>query len=107
MDADLASNSVGWQWIAGSGADAAPYFRIFNPVSQGKKFDPDGIYVRRYAPELSKFPNKYIHDPWNAPSEVLRNTGVTLGDTYPWPMVDLKQTRQRALAAYHSLSDVA
>ena len=71
MDADLANNVASWQWVAGSGADAAPYFRIFNPVTQGRKFDPDGDYVRRFVPELSELPNKYLHAPWEAPADVL------------------------------------
>ena len=71
VDADLANNSASWQWIAGCGADAAPYFRIFNPVTQGKKFDPEGLYVRRFVPELAEMPDKFIHNPWEAPSEVL------------------------------------
>jgi deoxyribodipyrimidine photo-lyase len=104
LDADLASNSASWQWIAGCGADAAPYFRIFNPVTQGKRFDPDGVYVRRYVPEIADLPNKYIHAPWEAPADVLAAAGVSLDDTYPSPVVDLKASRERALAAFKSLS---
>jgi len=104
VDADLANNSASWQWIAGCGADAAPFFRIFNPVTQGKKFDPDGHYVRRFVPELSAMPDKYLHNPWEAPAEVLENAGVRLGDNYPAPVVDLKSSRERALAAFKSLS---
>lgn len=104
VDADLANNSAGWQWIAGCGADAAPYFRIFNPVTQGQKFDPDGVYVRRYLPELASLPNKFIHHPWDASQEMLTTAGVKLGDDYPQPMVDLKATRERALAAFKSLT---
>jgi len=104
LDADLANNSASWQWVAGCGADAAPYFRIFNPVLQGKKFDPEGIYVRRYVPELAQLPDKYIHSPWEAPPEVLHAAGVSLGDNYPQPIVSLKSSRQRALAAFKSLS---
>lgn len=100
LDADLASNSASWQWVAGSGADAAPYFRIFNPVLQGEKFDSQGEYVRNYCPELSKLPNKYIHKPWDAPDAVLAQANVKLGDTYPTPLVDLKASRQRALDAF-------
>ncbi len=103
LDADLANNSASWQWVAGCGADAAPYFRIFNPVTQGRKFDPDGEYVRRYVPELAKLPNKFIHSPWEAPADVLESAGVVLGETYPEPVVDLKQSRERALAAFKSL----
>lgn len=100
VDADLANNSAGWQWTAGSGADASPYFRVFNPVIQGQKFDADGEYIQRWIPELAKVPAKWIHCPWDAPNEVLRAAGVELGHDYPWPMVDLKGSRQRALAAY-------
>ena len=106
VDADLASNSFGWQWVAGSGADAVPYFRIFNPVTQGKKFDPDGRYVRRYVPELRRLPDRYLHAPWEAPAEVLATAGITLGRDYPQPVVDLKISREKALAAFHSLKKV-
>lgn len=81
MDADLASNSVSWQWVTGCGVDAAPYFRIFNPVLQGKKFDSQGKYVRLWIPELSLLPDQYIHNPWEAPAGVLESAGVRLGDT--------------------------
>ncbi|MBU2677507.1 MAG: FAD-binding domain-containing protein, partial [Gammaproteobacteria bacterium] len=104
VDADLANNSASWQWIAGCGADAAPYFRIFNPVTQGQKFDPDGEYVRRYVPELAELPNKFIQRPWEAPADVLEEANVELGETYPSPVVDLKSSRERALAAFKSLS---
>ena len=103
VDADLASNSASWQWVAGSGADAAPYFRIFNPVLQGEKFDPDGIYIRQFVPELSKLPNQYLFKPWESPSEVLKAAGVALGKTYPLPIVDMKISRDRALSAYKTL----
>ncbi|MFQ3229643.1 MAG: deoxyribodipyrimidine photo-lyase [Reinekea sp.] len=99
VDADLAANSASWQWVAGTGADAAPYFRIFNPVTQGQRFDANGEYVKRYCPELSKIPAKYIHNPWEAPNNILEYAGVKLGENYPEPMVDLKATRQRALEA--------
>lgn len=105
VDADLANNSASWQWIAGSGADAAPYFRIFNPVTQGQKFDPDGVYVRRYCPELSALPNKYLHNPWQAPTEMLEQAGIRLGIDYPVPIVDLKQSRAEALAAFSALKE--
>jgi len=104
VDADLANNSASWQWVAGTGADAAPYFRIFNPVTQGKKFDPDGAYVREFVPELARLPNRYIHEPWVAPPNVLRDAGVSLGEDYPLPIVDLKETRERALQAFRSLT---
>lgn len=100
VDADLANNSASWQWVAGSGTDAAPYFRIFNPTSQGKKYDPDGGYTRRYVPELKDLPQKYLFEPWRAPDSVLERANVDLGKTYPRPMVDLKQSRQDALDAY-------
>lgn len=100
FDADLANNSASWQWVAGSGADAAPYFRIFNPVTQGQKFDPAGAYTCRYVPELKDLPNKYLFAPWEAPESVLEKAGVTLGQTYPHPIVDLKESRTAALGAY-------
>ncbi|MCP3867810.1 MAG: deoxyribodipyrimidine photo-lyase [Gammaproteobacteria bacterium] len=98
VDADLASNTLGWQWVAGCGADAAPYFRIFNPVLQGEKFDPEGTYVRRWIPELKALPNRYIHKPWTAPQSL--QAGIA---PYPPPIVDLKASRERALAAYRQL----
>ena len=99
-DADLASNSASWQWVAGCGADAAPYFRIFNPVTQGQKFDPTGEYTRRFVPELDRMPDRYLFNPWEAPPDVLSSAGVILGETYPHPVVDLKVSRERALQAY-------
>jgi deoxyribodipyrimidine photo-lyase len=105
VDADLASNSCSWQWVAGSGADAAPYFRIFNPVTQSQKFDPDGEYIRRFVPELARLPAKYLHDPSAAPAMELSLAGIELGKDYPAAIVDLKQTRERALAAYKTLRD--
>ncbi len=103
LDADLATNSTGWQWVAGCGADAAPYFRIFNPVTQGQKFDPEGDYVRNYLPELTNLPNKYLFCPWEAPESVLHEAGVNLGETYPQPIVDIKQSREAALEAFQAL----
>ncbi len=103
VDADLANNSAGWQWVAGCGADASPYFRIFNPVMQGEKFDSDGRYVRRWVPEVGALPDKYVHAPWRAPREVLMEAGVVLGKTYPAPIVDHAAARERALAAYKSM----
>ncbi len=100
VDADLASNAGNWQWVAGSGADAAPYFRIFNPVLQGLKFDAEGDYVRRFVPELARLDAKYIHAPWEAPALALAGAGVRLGKTYPHPVVDLAAGRTRALEAY-------
>jgi deoxyribodipyrimidine photo-lyase len=102
VDADLADNTLGWQWCAGSGADAAPYFRIFNPVTQGEKFDPDGAYVRRWVPELARLPPRFIHAPWLAPPPVLAAAGVALGRTYPRPIVDHGWARARALAAFRA-----
>jgi len=102
VDADLAQNAASWQWVAGSGADAAPYFRIFNPVLQGKKFDPDGTYVRRYLPELAELPADHIHAPWQAPDTVLAKAGVQLGKSYPTPIVDHAVARDRALEAYRA-----
>lgn len=100
VDADLASNSCSWQWVAGSGADAAPYFRIFNPTTQGEKFDATGDYVRHWVPELKQLPDKYLHRPWDAPQQVLRDAGIGLGDDYPAPVVDHRAAREAALAAY-------
>lgn len=107
VDADPASNAASWQWVAGCGADAAPYFRIFNPVLQGDKFDPDGNYVRRFVPELAMMPSKFVHKPWSAPDGVLIAAGVRLGETYPHPIVDHKLARDRALAAYQQIKDAA
>ncbi|MFN3596323.1 MAG: cryptochrome/photolyase family protein [Rubricoccaceae bacterium] len=104
-DGDLASNSLGWQWSAGSGADAQPFFRIFNPVAQGEKFDPEGTFVRHWLPELGNVPARFIHRPWEAPPDVLRRAGVALGETYPRPLVDHARARKRALDALHSLRD--
>ena len=103
VDADLASNTLGWQWTAGCGADAAPYFRIFAPVLQGEKFDADGNYVRRWVPELARLPVKFIQRPWEAPAEVLARAGVTLGGNYPRPIVDHGEARTAALAAFKQL----
>lgn len=107
VDADPASNTASWQWVAGSGADAAPYFRIFNPITQGEKFDSDGAYVRKWVPELAKMPAKFIHKPWEAPRKILDFAGVTLGENYPHPIVDHKQARERALDAYQTMRGLA
>ncbi|WP_176083252.1 deoxyribodipyrimidine photo-lyase [Martelella sp. HB161492] len=104
VDADPASNPASWQWVAGCGADAAPFFRIFNPILQGQKFDPEGDYVRHYVPELAALPAKYIHAPLEAPDPVLEKAGIVLGDSYPAPIVNHKQARDRALAAYKNLN---
>ena len=100
VDADPGSNPANWQWVAGSGADAAPYFRVFNPILQGEKFDPDGVYVRRWVPELTRLSDKLIHQPWSAAPLELAAAGVELGKDYPTPIVDHKVGRERALAAY-------
>ena len=103
VDADLANNSCGWQWVAGSGADAAPYFRIFNPTLQGQKFDKGGDYIRQWVPELGALPNRYLYEPATAPAAILASANIVLGDTYPLPIVDHKAARESALAAYTSL----
>ena len=103
VDADLANNSASWQWVAGSGVDAAPFFRIFNPVTQGEKFDPTGAYTKKYVPELKNMDIKYLFNPWVAPAAVLQKAGVVLGRTYPMPMVEIDETRKKALAAYEKL----
>jgi len=103
VDADPANNPAGWQWVAGSGADAAPYFRIFSPVLQGEKFDPAGAYVRRWVPELARLPAEFIHAPWRASDRALAAAGITLGDSYPRPIVDHQAARVRALASLASL----
>ncbi len=104
VDADIGSNSAGWQWISGCGADASPYFRIFNPILQGQKFDPKGEYVKKYIPELQNVSNKYIHNPWEMSEENQISFGCRIGKDYPLPIVDLKQTRNRALTAFKTIS---
>ena len=103
VDADLANNSASWQWVSGSGADAAPYFRIFNPVTQGEKFDPNGDYIKHYIPELKNLNGKFLYAPWEAPESVLQAAGIELGKNYPNPVVDLKLSREKALAAFEKL----
>jgi deoxyribodipyrimidine photo-lyase len=103
VDADLAQNAASWQWVAGSGAEASPYFRIFNPVLQGEKFDPDGAYVRRWVPALKDVPVEFLHKPWTAPPTLLAAAGVVLGRDYPEPIVDHAAARARALAAFETL----
>jgi deoxyribodipyrimidine photo-lyase len=107
VDADPANNAASWQWVAGSGADAAPYFRIFNPVAQGEKFDPDGGYVRHYVPEISVLPNRFIHRPWDAPPLEKIAAGVKPGGSYPVAIVEHEKARQRALSAFKSISSSA
>ncbi|MET0987102.1 MAG: deoxyribodipyrimidine photo-lyase [Steroidobacteraceae bacterium] len=102
VDADLANNTLGWQWVAGCGADAAPYFRIFNPVLQSQRFDTDGDYIRRHVPELARLPTRWLHEPWAAPPDALRTAGLVLGRDYPLPIVDLKLSREEALRSYRA-----
>lgn len=103
VDADLANNTLGWQWVGGCGADAAPYFRIFNPIIQGEKFDTAGDYVRKWVPELAGLPDQWIHKPWEAPGLILRQAGVVLGKNYPYPVVEHAKARAEALAAFSSI----
>lgn len=103
VDADLANNTLGWQWVAGCGADAAPYFRVFNPVSQGEKFDPQGDYVRQWVRELNKLSSKWIHRPWEAPAAILRDAGIELGKAYPRTIIDHQQARLDALNAFRQM----
>jgi deoxyribodipyrimidine photo-lyase len=107
VDADLAVNAASWQWVAGSGADAAPYFRIFNPIAQGETYDPSAAYVRHWLPELANVPDAVIHKPWEAGALALQEAGVTLGKTYPAPIVDHAAARARALAAFASVKAAA
>ncbi|MCB1450549.1 MAG: deoxyribodipyrimidine photo-lyase [Nitratireductor sp.] len=103
VDGDPANNPASWQWVAGSGADAAPYFRVFNPILQGRKFDPDGEYTRKWVPEIAALPDKYLHCPWEAPAETLLNCGIRLGKSYPMPIIDHDKARIRALDAFETL----
>src|SRR4051812_442883 len=103
VDADLANNSMGWQWTAGCGADAAPYYRIFNPMLQTERFDPHHRYIREWVPELAKLPDRWIHEPWTASKDVLAAAGVVLGKSYPNPIVDFKISRDEALAGYQRI----
>ncbi len=103
VDADLANNTLGWQWAGGCGADAAPYFRVFNPVLQGRKFDPEGRYVRRWVPELARLDTRWVHEPWNAKPKDLQAAGIELGRDYPRPIVDHSQARDRALEAFEKM----
>ena len=103
FDADAASNSASWQWVAGTGTDSTPYFRIFNPVTQGQKFDPHGDYIRKYVPELKNLPLKFLFCPWDCPPDTLKNINFELGKDYPLPIVDLKESRERALSTYNLL----
>jgi len=105
VDACPAANSASWQWTAGSGADAAPYFRVFNPITQGEKFDETGAYVKKWCPEISRLPRKFLYSPWTAPQLVLQEAGVELGSNYPHPIIDHKVGRERALAAYATMKE--
>jgi deoxyribodipyrimidine photo-lyase len=102
LDGDPAANNGGWQWTAGTGTDASPYFRVFNPVLQGRKFDPHGDYVRRWVSELTAVPVKFIHEPWKMSAEAQHSAGCIIGKDYPSPIVDHAAARDRMLAAYRS-----
>ena len=103
LDADIANNGASWQWVAGSGFDAAPYFRVFNPTTQAQKFDPDGEYIKKYIPELKKIPLKNLFEPWKTPDNILRGFNIKLGKDYPYPIVDLKESREKTLNAFNTL----
>jgi deoxyribodipyrimidine photo-lyase len=105
IDGDPASNNGGWQWTAGTGTDAAPYFRVFNPVTQGRKFDPTGVYIRKWVPELENVPDKYIHTPWEIPPEIQSSSVCQIGKDYPQPIVDHSFARQRALEIYKQANE--
>ncbi len=105
LDADLASNSASWQWVAGSGADAAPYFRVFNPILQAKKFDPNGDYIKQFLPVLRDLPNKYLFSPWEAPENILEKSNIILGKNYPKPIIDIKLSRDKALDLFKQISN--
>jgi deoxyribodipyrimidine photo-lyase len=100
IDGDLAANNGGWQWTAGTGTDAAPYFRIFNPVLQGRRYDPMGTFVRRWIPELAQVPDRHVHAPWEMPAATQKQCGCRIGHDYPAPIVDHKEARTLTLAAY-------
>ena len=100
LDADAASNSASWQWVAGTGTDATPFFRIFNPITQSKKFDSDANYIKKYVPELSKLPTKIIFSPFEYDSSILKQYDVVLGKNYPYPIIDYVESRKRALNVY-------
>jgi deoxyribodipyrimidine photo-lyase len=104
VDGDLASNQHGWQWVAGTGTDAAPYFRVFNPVTQGRRFDPDGTYIRRWVPELAGLDAGVVHEPWTAATDLF---GGSSGGGYPAPIVDHAEERREALARYEQVKQAA
>ena len=103
VDADIGSNTASWQWVAGCGADAAPYFRIFNPILQGEKFDKQGDYIKQWVPELAKLPAKFINKPWEADLQTLEQAEIVLGSDYPLPIVDHAEARADALNAYQAI----
>ena len=103
FDASVASNSASWQWVAGTGTDSTPYFRIFNPITQSQKFDPDGIYIRKFIPEIKKLPNKYIFCPWETPNDLQQELSTIVGKDYPEPIVEIKKSRELALNAFASI----
>ena len=105
LDADLANNNASWQWVAGTGSDAAPFFRIFNPITQGQKFDKNALYIRKYIPEISKLPNEFIFTPWLADKKNLEDANITLGVDYPYPIIDYVESRKRALDAFKKISN--
>ena len=105
LDFNLGNNICGWQWVSGCGADAAPYFRIFNPVTQGTKFDENGDYTKKFVPELKNLPNKYLFSPWECPDDILNKIEIKLGIDYPYPIVNLKESRDKALNAFASLKN--
>ena len=105
VDADLANNSASWQWVAGTGSDAAPFFRIFNPITQSLKFDKEANYIRKFIPEISKLPDKYIFSPWLADSNTLKVSNLKLGKDYPYPIIDYSYSRERALAAFKNIKN--
>ena len=107
VDGDLAVNAQSWQWVAGTGTDSQPFFRVFNPVTQSQKFDAEGTYIRRWVPELKGLHPRHIHAPWEAPKEVLDKAGIALGETYPRPIIALTEGRDRALAAFRALRSAA
>jgi deoxyribodipyrimidine photo-lyase len=102
VDADLATNAASWQWVAGCGTDSQPFFRIFNPVTQGRKFDPDGRYVRHYVPEIARLPDRWLHSPWEAPTSVLKQAKLEMGRDYPKPVVGLDEGRDRAMEVFRT-----